>query len=783
MKFATRALLLVTAAIAVYGFFHEGLHLQPNWSSVGWRRLLIFAIGYWAAAALTLALAPRWIGIIAGGLALIYSIWWAGPSAPLAVLFFLGSCFLLGRKLPGAVDGLTATVLGAAAWSPIIWVALHFPINTPYVWLVVLAIPYLFWKDLRTIDWRCESRNSALALAPLLFILTAYGLLALKPETGSDALSMHLTMSAAVEEHQRWSFDFRTYSWAVMPLSADGLFAVVYLLGGEIGARLLNFAFLVLIAGIIIRLSRRWTSMETGSLAAALFASTPLVALVSGSLFIENVWAAMILAAVATLLHYFDTKESDDLAAIGLLLGAALASKLIAAANVLPVAAFALLLAARRKHYSALAVAGVLLLAIGLIPYVYAWAVTGNPVFPFVNAVFHSAYYPDAKSFTDVRYVAPLSLKMPYAVTFQTPAYMEGRNGAGGFQYFLLLLPAILLIRRRDQWILLAAGAVPAFIVLAVLPNLRYLYGALPILSIVLGWCLASLPRIAAVSIPVLLVILNLWFVPAADPYDLDFALFRKDEIPSYLERIAPTRLLIQYLRETAGSEAVALFGTDAVAGIRGAAYADSWHNEQYWLRVREASSTEAIRAIFRELHIRHVIAPLNLHATYPALRVFLKRWLEPEGPTAGQLGVYRVLDAARPEQRDTTPLTQGVFEDTEARIEYTGTWWGDHQFSQASGASLTYSDSTSDSFSLIFQGVSITYFYTKALNRGIAGIWIDGRETTEINQFSGATQWQRFTTFSNLAKGKHTFEVRVTGRRDPRSTGHYVDLDKVEIQ
>ena len=130
MKFATRALLLVIAAIAVYGFVHEQLYAQPPWSPEGWQRLLFFAAGYWAAAGLILVFAPRWIGVAAGAIALIYSIWWAGPAAPLAVLFFLGSCYLLGRKLPGAVDGPAATVLGAAAWSTIIWVTLHFPANT-----------------------------------------------------------------------------------------------------------------------------------------------------------------------------------------------------------------------------------------------------------------------------------------------------------------------------------------------------------------------------------------------------------------------------------------------------------------------------------------------------------------------------------------------------------------------------------------------------------------------------------------------------------------------------
>ena len=42
-----------------------------------------------------------------------------------------------------------------------------------------------------------------------------------------------------------------------MPNAVDGLYTAAYLLGGEAAARLLNFAFLILIAAMVAEAARR----------------------------------------------------------------------------------------------------------------------------------------------------------------------------------------------------------------------------------------------------------------------------------------------------------------------------------------------------------------------------------------------------------------------------------------------------------------------------------------------------------------------------------------------
>jgi len=127
--------------------------------------------------------------------------------------------------------------------------------------------------------------------------------------------------------------------------------------------------------------------------------------------------------------------------------------------------------------------------------------------------------------------------------------------------------------------------------------------------------------------------------------------------------------------------------------------------------------------------------------------------------------------------------LSSGHYDDQDQRVEYKGKWWSDHQFTQSSGQSITYSDKPGDTFRIAFTGSAITYMFTRALNRGIAEAKIDGGPAVRINQYSGPTQWQQKQRFGGLSPGDHTLEVRVSGDKDPASGGLFVDLDAFEVE
>lgn len=769
------------AVAGSYGFLHERLWAQRMWSEAGQDRFLAYTAVFWISAGLILWLRPRWMGLIAWIAALLYVAWWSGPAAPLAVLYFLGSCFCLGRLLSRDPDTPVAMLLGAAVWMFAIWIALHFPVNTRGVYIAALAVPYLL--NFRSITVaarkiRLPDRSEAVALAVLLFVLFAHLLASLKPEISADGLSMHLALPMAVAHEARWAFDFRLNSWAVMPAGADSLYTAAYLMGGEAAAHLLNFTFLVLTCSLLASAARRWLSAAQSWLIAALFASTPLVQLVTASLFVENVWAAMILAATLSLARYWEDGRRGDLLLVAAFTGAAVSVKLIAAAFAAPIVCLATIALFRKRAWRTLPAAVGLLILFAAPPYVYAFAKTGNPIFPFSNAVFRSPDFDTTKSFSDPRFTTPFSLRTPYDLTFRSGKFMEAQGGAGGFQYFLLLIPAILCARRRDQWIVTAVMAVAAGIILAVLPNLRYLYPALPLASLAIAWLEPAILGWAAAPA---LIALNLWFLPSSGFYNGDFALFRHADVEPYVERMAPARVLIADLNRRAPGDPVAFFSTDETGELRGPSYTDSWHSERYWHRIQQAQSPQEIALILHELGIQYIVAPRSRHASLLAVELFLRRWLEPVRDPVGSLGLFRM--SAVIHEPDTTPFGPGRYDDLEERIQYTGSWLHDVQFPESWEQSITYSERPGDTFRIGFTGTAITYIFTRAANRGIAEVRIDGQLQDPIDHYSPRTEWQASRRFAGLAPGRHNLEVRVSGQKNPESLGVFVDLDAFAVE
>ena len=796
----TRASLAVLLVCSVYGLVHERLFHQSLWTPEGVARLLGYTAVFWAAAGLILWLRPRWLSAAAAAWVLLYSVWWCGrffeAIAPVAAIYFLGSSFLLGKFAARKAAGVTALLLGLAIWIFAISIAVHFPVNTRAVYAGAFAIPYLLeWRRLREY-WRnrrfpllCESRREAAALAVFLFVLLAHWLVALKPEVGSDGLLMHLAIPMTVAHDRQWAFDFEHYTAALMATGGDWAFTAAYLLGGEAAARLLNFALLVAIAAAIRETARRWLSPAMAWLAAALFLSTPLAQLTTGSLFVENVWAALALGGALALWRYVETDDGHELALSAVLFGAALSVKVLAGAFVLPAAAIAIYTAARRNRSGpgrGLGRAGLWLAIFAAPPYAWAFWETGNPVFPSLNHLFRSPYYSTARMVADPRYNVALSWKTFYEMTFRSARYLEGQSGALGFQYFLLLIPAALWIafgrnrtQRSDPGVLLGLGACASLLLLGMAPNLRYLYPALPMFSIAIAF-LASGVR-GAPSGFLILTMLNLWFLPASGWYHADFALFRRAQVETYLETSAPQRKLIQYLNRTAPGEPVAFFEAEP-GGLNARAYTDTWYSYEYNRRMRTARSAAGLAAFYRELGVRHVIAPVPADQMRPSTSIlgdFLMQWTGAPLIRSGRFGVLEVLDSPTAKPQDQAPVAPGIYDDLDPHIEFQGLWQHDLQFPQTAAHSVTYSNAPGDTFGLSFNGTAIAYVYTKASNRGMARIAIDGREPASINLYSRETQWQAQTVFGGLGAGPHRIEVRVLEEKDARSSDRYVDLDR----
>src|SRR5439155_6730624 len=197
------------------------------------------------------------------------------------------------------------------------------PVNYAAFWAAILAIPIV--ADARGIRRRIDQwiglmRSAELrsgweraAFAALVFFLLAHWLVVLKPEIGADALAMHLAAPMNIAQNHRFTFEPGRFLWSVMPMGADWLYSIVYLLGGDRGgesaARLLNFAMLALIAALLYGGLRRFLSPAASWLLTASFAAAPVVQLVTGSMFSENFLAAALLGMMTALWRFGDSGE------------------------------------------------------------------------------------------------------------------------------------------------------------------------------------------------------------------------------------------------------------------------------------------------------------------------------------------------------------------------------------------------------------------------------------------------------------------------------------------
>jgi hypothetical protein len=543
-----------------------------------------------------------------------------------------------------------------------------------------------------------------------------------------------------------------------MPMGGVWCYTVTYLLGGEFAARLLNLALLAVICAFVYQLARRQVDRSTAYLLAAVFAATPMVQMVTGSLYIENFYAALFMGALAAVFR-------DRLLTAGFLLGSAMAVKLTALPFVLPAA----LLLYRRK-------AAIAMLAAGAPPYLYAWWKTGNPVFPFWNNIFHSPYFSQVAN-PDPRFSEPLTWHTLTDVVFHTQRYWEGQDGSAGFQ--LLLIPLVLLAIRRD-WLFVTIAFSSTLLAFLVKPNLRYSYPALPLLTA----AIALIPvRIARVACAICLV-LNLLYLPSSSFYHKQFCLnpFDREAARKYLEVSAPARLAVDRLnREHPGENALFLSTMD-IAGLRGKAYSDGWHSYLFMQRVTALKTPDDMASLFAQLGLRHFVYP-NPASGVPVSEAQVRRFLIDYTRPEMDLGSIRLAKlSGRSERAPPSAAPPGRYDDFDPRIFYYAHWTHGPDFTGAAHRSLTYTDIPDASFRFAFRGSKITWVYTKAYNRGFARARIDGAES-EVDLWGAGIAWQSRTVFELAENGVHTLEIKVLPKKNPQSSGNFVDIDELIVE
>jgi len=766
------SLLLIPAAIVVFGLGEAHL-FDPRlliWTATGQLRFAWF-FEFCVLVSLVFALTARryFVGAVAAAV-ILCSVFAVGIEPVGTVLLFAFSATVLGRVVFGhGIEASLAFLAGSAFWIVAMYLTMQLPVHYEGTHLAALLLPLVAWRTSRKLgmEWIAIFRPATIApglaefgaSAGLAFLLVANWLIVLKPDVSTDALSMHLTVPVNIAAHHAFTIDFHRFIWALMPMGGDLLYGVVYPVGGEYAARLLNLAMLVCIAALLVRTARQFVSKPLAIFTAMLFASTPVVYLTTGNLFVENFVAAMSIGALAALWRFHDTRAARYLFLTSLLFGALMGLKVggIATALLGLAALLFSVLAQRRIRVSLVAAAVALMLLVGSVPYVKAWWLSGNPFFPFETGPFKSALV--ANDVRDHEYDHPLSWKTPYDLTFHTSGYYEGQNGSAGFQY-LLFLPLLAgcfvgwqSFKARSA-ILLGVGT--AVIVVATQPNVRYLYFIFPLLTVgvaaSLSWLSGNLFR-AAVALAVAACFLNIWFLPSADWYHRDFyssPLFSDEGRRAYLleHESGAERIVISWLNRNRPSEPVVLTDDSSIATIQAPVWSNTWHDYVFLKQVRELSTPLGIYRLFRQRGIRQMIVDRSHATRQMALTNLINACGQPEFHSL----VFTAL-RLRPD------CEQALLEDPP-----------NGQCSPGEPLpSLTFKGPGLACLSM--EGGGFRYVHTKGPDHGRAEILVDSvpRATVDLS-----TQPQ--TTISGLKPGRHEVAIRVTGTTDTASP------DRIEV-
>jgi subtilisin family serine protease len=122
--------------------------------------------------------------------------------------------------------------------------------------------------------------------------------------------------------------------------------------------------------------------------------------------------------------------------------------------------------------------------------------------------------------------------------------------------------------------------------------------------------------------------------------------------------------------------------------------------------------------------------------------------------------------------------ISSYVIEENHNTLKKSGTW-ETSKSSTYSGGSAMYSGTAGRSVELAFTGNGIKVLASKALNRGLFDVYIDGKFVKSINTYSSNTI-RKAVVFekTGLTSGSHRIKIVIKGQKSSRSKGTFVYLD-----
>lgn len=334
---------------------------------------------------------------------------------------------------------------------------------------------------------------------------------ALAPEKEYDALWYHLHLPRLWLE-SGGPVDVVEEFVSLYPLTWELIFGSGMTLGGVVGAKLLHFACLPLLATLTWHAARRYLPSASPIAAVVLVVTTPTMLWEAGTAYVDLALALHAAAGCYALARFWEQDERAWAIVAALQFGTAAATKHLGVFVALIALALYVAAALRAGRGARWACQRGLLIGIAaaLLPlpwYVRSWLASGNPIFPEMWGLFGAspaqrwdviselglvhfkAHFGIGRSLGDL-------IALPWDVTVHG-ALFSGSLGP----LFLVLAPGMFLARRHDHalpWLCAGAGC---YLALWASPissyQMRFLMPVVPALALIGAACLDSIAACA----------------------------------------------------------------------------------------------------------------------------------------------------------------------------------------------------------------------------------------------------------------------------------------------
>ena len=632
-------------------------------------------------------------------LALVYLAVGIGIAPLIAVSAVFLSSFFLGRflLLPFArrsqpqepVSAIASLMVGLAFYLLFFSIASRYAVNSLSFYILALTPPliialkeqsfsgasYLVYNAKKMLGV-LESLNFVKYIVFIL-LFTFVASYTFFPTIMWDDNTLHLSIWSQLATNHQYVPDIKSQIWSAEPFNVDLLHGVVSVLSQADARGALNFMFLCIMCVGVFKLAALFTSnINDRLLVMSLFLSTPMICnLLIGlqtDLFLAflvtcGAWLLVGLAKRFSLVYV-----AALLAACAMCASTKLPAVLLAAGLGLTML---VILFQYRVQLQKLSLFTWLLLVLALLisaclafyPYVSAYLLTGNPVFPLYNGIFKSPHF-EPKNFLDTHYVKGASFSSYAGWFFNTSSYFESKNYTAGFQYFLLFPIAVvimLLKKQRTALLLLIPLFVYALPLFLTLQYWRYFFAVLPLCSLVLAVFLLEAGvnkwvKVTSRSVFYGFIFLNLMFMPGIswNFHAAPVQLYTHASKLAFTQDVAPENLLNQQINQM-DKQAKVLFDFNRPYGatLAGKAIYNSWYAPEYAQVIASWKTPVDISASLAVWGVTYVYMNLAQPYTSSAIqRNALRDLLANHGHPVLQSGSVTVYTLS------ATPLTYSTF-------------------------------------------------------------------------------------------------------------------------